>query len=407
MTFDLPGIFAAGLLTFFSPCILPIVPLYLSLFAGASVGEVRSGKRTGRLLADTAAFSLGLAAIFAGMGLAATTLGRLLVAHRTVLLQIGGLVIVLAGLKFLGLLRLPVLDSEARPWLRRVVPRANLAGSFALGAAFGLGWTPCIGPVLGAVLTYTATAAARPAMGGLYLAVYAAGLVAPLFAAALAAPLVLGWLDRVKPHLRRIEVATGALLVVVGLLVSTDHLGALTPSLPERATELAVEASGQPSPGAHGATCTGAAEAGGAPSCGLPSAASDAPVLTPITLPSGPVMVEVIGRSCPICRRMAPVVAAAEQDCAGRAVSVARVWVDDAPGLDLARRYGVRGVPTFLFLDADRREVARLVGEQPLDALVQSLQVLSGAQCRTFRSLPDSAPPAVAPGAARQDTAGG
>jgi cytochrome c-type biogenesis protein len=406
MTFDLPGIFAAGLLTFFSPCILPIVPLYLSLFAGASVGEVRSGKRTGRLLADTAAFSLGLAAVFAGMGLAATSLGRLLVAHRTVLLQVGGLAIVLAGLKFLGLLRVPALDSEARPWLRRVVPRASFAGSWVLGAAFGLGWTPCIGPVLGAVLTYTATAASRPAMGGLYLAVYAAGLVAPLFAAALAAPLVLGWLDRVKPQLRRIELATGALLVAVGLLVSTDHLGALTPALPERATELATGTSGQRSQGEPGATCTGAAEAGSAPSCGLPSAASDAPVLAPITLPAGPVMVEVIGRSCPICRRMAPVVAAAEQDCAGHAVSVTRAWVDDPGGLDLARRYGVRGVPTFLFLDADRREVARLVGEQPLDALVQSLQILSGAQCRTFRSFPEAAP-AGPPGAARESAAGG
>src|SRR5690242_20049222 len=108
MSLELPGIFAAGLLTFLSPCILPLVPLYLALLGGTSVAELQAGSlRRGKLISTAVAFSLGLSVVFVGLGLAATTVGHALIAHRSLLMQLGGLVVFLFGLRFVGFLRIP------------------------------------------------------------------------------------------------------------------------------------------------------------------------------------------------------------------------------------------------------------------------------------------------------------
>ena len=224
------GVFLAGLLTFASPCVLPLIPIHLSVLAGASVGDLRRGQRTSRAIFAATAFSLGLMLVFVVLGLAASAVGRTLVEHRTLFLQIGGLLVFLFGLKFLGYLRIPLLERDARPALAKLGQSGGLFGGFVFGAAFGLGWTPCIGPILGSVLTYTATASSSPVMGASYLALYAAGIVVPLIATAAVAPLALRWHQKLLPHLRRVEVVTGALLAIVGLLLITDRLDAVVPS---------------------------------------------------------------------------------------------------------------------------------------------------------------------------------
>lgn len=387
MSFDLPGLFAAGLLTFLSPCVLPLVPVYLGLLGGASVADVRAGAARGRLLATAGAFAAGLASVFVALGLGASAVGGLLDAHREAFLRIAGAVAVLFGLKFLGVLRLPALERERRPWLARVTPGGSLLASFGFGGAFALGWTPCIGPVLGSVLTYAATAGASPARGALYLGVYAAGLVAPLLATAAFAPRALGVLDRVKPHLRKIELATGALLVAAGALLATDRLALLTPSTGgASAPEVAAAA-----PPASGAPIPAAGEA-----CGVGDEAA-CPIAVPSAqagewagpAPEGPAVVELIGRSCPICRSMEPVVAQAERGCPG--ARVIRRYVEDPDGAALARSHGVRGVPTFLVLDASGKEIRRLVGAQPVEALADALHLATGRLC-TALPLPGPAP---------------
>jgi cytochrome c-type biogenesis protein len=375
MTLDLAGILVAGLLTFASPCILPLVPVYLGLLAGGSAGDVRSGARP-RLLARAVAFSLGLSMVFVALGLVASAAAHLLSAHRPALLGIAGVVVMAFGLRFLGVLRLPFLDRERRPWLQRFAPGASLAGAFGFGGAFALGWTPCIGPVLGAVLTYTASSGASPARGALYLATYSAGLVLPLLAAAAAAPSVLRVLDRVKRRLRWLEVATGLLLVGTGALLATDRLLVLMPSAP-RAPRVET-ASAPPPASAVGevAACTASGTA-----CSLPdrpwtpSPPGDA---APVR---GPAVVEITTRSCPICRRMEPVVAEAERGCATK---VTRVLAEDPAGAEMVRRHGVRGVPTFLVLDASGREVKRLVGEQRADDLRRALELATARLCATW-----------------------
>jgi cytochrome c-type biogenesis protein len=372
MSFDLPGLFAAGLLTFLSPCVLPLAPIYLGLLAGASVDEVRRGARPGRLVASAAAFSLGLGAVFVALGLAATAAGRVLAEHREILLRVGGVTVLLFGLKFLGVLRIPFLDRESRPLLERLRLGGSLPSAFLFGAAFGLGWTPCIGPVLGAVLTFAASAAASPAEGALYLGTYAAGLTAPLLLLSTAAPRALALLDRAKRHLRKMEVATGLLLVATGALLFSDRLSLLVP-------EAAPAASAATCPTGTAATCAVPAAAPAARE-GAPPAPDLEAILAEAADPR-PKVVELVSRACPVCARMEPVVARAKERCAGRSLAIEQRYVEEPPGAELARRHAVRGVPTFLLLDEDGREVSRLVGEQPLAALEGAMRDLTDGRC--------------------------
>jgi cytochrome c-type biogenesis protein len=394
--------FAAGLLTFASPCILPLVPVYLALLGGASA-DSDSKPRPARTFAAAVAFSLGLSLVFVGLGLAATAAGKALVAHRSLFLQLGGLAVFLFGLKLLGALHVPWLDREARG---RLMPTGGgLFASFALGATFALGWTPCVGPVLGSVLTYAAAASTSPASGALYLATYAAGLTLPLLATAAAAPAALRLARRAHKLMRPLQLGTGAVLAAVGVLLITDQLGVLSPSsLASPPKDLVAAASptrGDPttlSLESPNQSCT----SGETSACGLPPTLDPAaaPVAPPSDLPKGPALVEFVGRACPICLRMAPVVAAAERGCAGRHVSVQRIEVEAPGGTALARRWGILGVPTFLFIDAKGEEVARLVGEQTLAQLEQSLSVLTGEKCGGFRSLLPATPTPPTPSGA-------
>jgi len=376
MSFDLPGLFGAGLLTFLSPCVLPLAPIYLGLLAGASVDEVRRGARPGRLLASAGAFGLGLGAVFVALGLAATAAGRALAGHREILLRVGGVAVLLFGLKFLGVLRIPLLDRESRPLLERLRLGGSLPSAFLFGAAFGLGWTPCIGPVLGAVLTFAASAAASPAEGALYLGTYAAGLVAPLLVLSAVAPRALALLDRTKRHLRKMEVATGLLLVATGALLLTDRLSLLVPE-----ADLAAAGSAGTCPTATAATC--ALPAAATPAPGAPDPAPDLGSILAAAADPAPRVVELVSRACPVCRRMEPVVAEARRRCAGRSLAVDRRYVEEPSGAELARRHAVLGVPTFLLLDRDGREVSRLVGEQPLAALEGAMRDLTDGRCGT------------------------
>ncbi|HSN93187.1 MAG TPA: cytochrome c biogenesis protein CcdA [Anaeromyxobacteraceae bacterium] len=372
-SFDLPGLFGAGLLTFLSPCVLPLAPVYLGLLAGASVDEVRGGGRPGRLLASAGAFAIGLGAVFVALGLAATAAGRALAEHREILLRVGGVAVILFGLKLLGVVRVPLLDRESRPLLQRLRLGGSLPSAFLFGAAVGLGWTPCIGPVLGAVLTFTASAAASPARGALYLGTYAAGLGTPLLGLAAVAPRVLPLLDRARRHLRKMEVATGLLLLATGALLFADRLSLLVPA---SAPPAAASAEACPT-GPAACTLPAPARAPGVP--------EPAPDLGRILAGADPAprVVEIVSRACPVCRRMEPVVAEARRRCAGKSLAVDRRYVEEPSGAELARRHAVIGVPTFLLLDREGREVSRLVGEQPLAVLEGAMRDLSGGRCGT------------------------
>ena len=200
------------------------------------------------------------------------------------------------------------------------------------------------------------------------------------------APLGLRLLDRAKRHLRAFEVSSGALLAAMGLLFITGHESlVLRPFTGSSVAAVAPSPAPTTPPAVAPVTC-GAGIATDAPSSELASRA---------TAPGEPVpaMLEFVAADCPICRRMAPVVASAERDCSRHGVRFEQIDVATAAGRAKAAAHGVLGVPTFLFLGSDGGEIARLVGQQPREVLVQSLEVLAGQKCDGFHPLPPPASP--------------
>ncbi len=207
--------FLAGLLSFLSPCVLPLVPSYLSFITGMS-GVAELEARRHLALVHAVLFVLGFTLIFAALGATATALGRALNAYQHWLERIGGVLIIFFGLVTLGVIRIPALAREAR--FQMADQPLGFLGSVLAGAAFGAGWTPCIGPILGSILLYTSTRADL-SQGLLLLGAYSLGLALPFLAAAWALEAFLRWFQRFRRYIGWVERIAGALLVVVGVLL--------------------------------------------------------------------------------------------------------------------------------------------------------------------------------------------
>lgn len=210
----------AGALSFLSPCVLPLVPPYLCYMAGISVEQFRDERfeakpqvRTAVLLAALF-FTLGFATVFVALGAGASTIGMVLRQNLDILAKIGGLIIILMGLNFLGVFRIGVFSREAR--FQSGGKPATLSGAYLMGLAFAFGWTPCIGPVLGAIL---GVAASRNTVGegAMLLAVYSAGLAIPFWIAAAFSGSFMRFLARFRRHLGLVEKVMGVLLILTGI----------------------------------------------------------------------------------------------------------------------------------------------------------------------------------------------
>jgi len=228
----LPALFIAlfaGVLSFLSPCVLPIVPPYLAYMSGVSMGQMTGdapepGARRRALLAASF-FVLGLSTVFLILGFTASIFGRFFLTNQVLFSQIAGAVIIIFGLHFLGVFRIPILDREAR--LDAGDQGGSAFGAYVLGLAFAFGWTPCIGPQLGAILSLAASEASV-AKGTLLLGVYAMGLGIPFLLVAFFLERSMGVMIRLKRHMKTIERVMGALLVFVGVMMVTGAFTAFS-----------------------------------------------------------------------------------------------------------------------------------------------------------------------------------
>jgi len=218
--------FGGGLFSFLSPCVLPLFPSYLSFVTGMSVEELQAaGTSTRRrVLGHSVAFVLGFSAVFVAMGASLGVVSQLLVDYRSVLRWTGGGLIIGLGLYLTGLLRLSWLGRTLQLPLR--TKPAGLLGSWLVGVTFAVGWTPCVGPVLGSILTLAGTSGAV-STGVTLLAAYSAGLALPFLLASLALGAFLAGVRRFRPWIPVVERTAGILLVVVGVLVLTDSMAIL------------------------------------------------------------------------------------------------------------------------------------------------------------------------------------
>src|SRR5213082_4106695 len=215
--------FAGGLLSFLSPCVLPLVPGYISLMSGVSIDHLKAEGASGSrraVIANSLAFNAGLSVIFLTLGGAAGLLGAAIINNVWVRV-IGGLVIIVFGLHLIGLLKIKYLYRDTRQFSNEK-PRGML-GSLTLGIAFAAGWTPCIGPILGGIIGLAATSGGWK--GGLLLATfYSAGLAVPFLITGLGINKFLGFYSKFRRHLHKVEVVSGVLLIAIGLLIATNTI---------------------------------------------------------------------------------------------------------------------------------------------------------------------------------------
>jgi len=220
------GSFGAGLLSFASPCVLPLIPAYLCFLGGASLDELTAeggiDKQVQRQVFISAlAFVLGFATVFVALGATATTISAMIADNLGILSKIAGVVIVVFGMHYMGLFKIGFLNFEKRFHLEN--KPAGLVGSYIIGLAFAFGWTPCVGPILATILMVAASGD-DVMYGTSLLAVYAAGIGLPFLLAAFAVKPFMTFLGKFRRHMRTVEIAIGTLLVVTGVAIFTGSL---------------------------------------------------------------------------------------------------------------------------------------------------------------------------------------
>jgi len=381
--------------------VLPLIPIYLSVLLGSSVDDISGAKARFKLFRNGALFVTGFLLVFVLMGLTASAAGRFLVGHRLLFQQLGGLVVFLFGLKFLGLVRLDLLDAEKRfTFGLGRGKEMSAAGAVLIGFTFAFGWTPCIGPILGSVLTFTAVTSGSLAEGAMYLLLYGLGIALPLLAVALFAQQGVRLLRKVQRFLPRLEKATGAILVLVAVLMVTDHVGILTFTAGEGSSAaisqeimaktgagkgVAVVERAVPS-GGEAITAEEAGACESEESCELGESDFEFQ-LDPVAvdeLKKGPVALYFHKPDCPACLKMVPVMQTLTDSCVGEGLGVTKIDISVPENRQLALQMGVRGTPTLAFFDYDGGEVSRLIGYQELDAVQGAAAVLMGKVCAEF-----------------------
>ena len=225
--------FFAGILSFLSPCVLPLVPSYVSFITGMSLEEL--GQKRFAALTHALLFVSGFTLIFMGLGAGATQLGGFLRGQQVWIERIGGLLVIVFGLYMLGVIKIGAFNQERRMHIQD--KPVGYLGSVLVGVAFGAGWTPCIGPILGAILTFTTANESTLGEGMVLLFAYSAGLAVPFIVAAVAVDRFLDWFKQYRKYIPIVTKVSGGMLVVFGVLLITGYftllagwLSGLTPA---------------------------------------------------------------------------------------------------------------------------------------------------------------------------------
>src|SRR5438270_4659011 len=217
--------FLAGLVSFLSPCVLPLVPGYVSLISGVGVEELKERNTAifSKVMLNSVAFVIGFSIVFVTLGAISTEVGQLAARYKSLLAQIAGVVIIVFGLHLTGVYKIKFLYSDAR--LHNVKGGSTAWGAFAVGFAFAFGWTPCVGPILSAIL-YLASAQDSVSKGIFLLTIYSLGLAVPFLLTSLGIERFLNFYSRFRSHLHKVEVGSGVLLIVIGLLIGFNKFTA-------------------------------------------------------------------------------------------------------------------------------------------------------------------------------------
>src|SRR5438067_12432606 len=385
--------FAGGLLSFWSPCVLPLVPGYISLMSGVSIDHLKAEGASGSrraVIANSLAFNVGLSVIFLTLGGAAGLLGAAIINNVWVRV-IGGLVIIVFGLHLIGLLKIKYLYRDTRQFSNEK-PRGML-GSLTLGIAFAAGWTPCIGPILGGIIGLAATSGGWK--GGLFLsAFYSAGLAVPFLVTGLGINQFLSFYGQFRRHLHKVEVVSGIILILIGLLLmsnrvtllASSHLAAWLPNLESHLKPIGI-------PEAKAPDKAGKQNFPDAPDVQFTKL--DGSLLHLKDLRGRVVLLNFWATWCIPCRSEIPSLSAMEKDFESRGLSIIGVSYDDTADLvqqfqkDIPQSYQVvlggrevgadlpaAPLPTTYIIDREGRIREKIIGERTRTQFESSIKPL-------------------------------
>ena len=225
--------FVAGLLSFVSPCVLPLIPSYVSFISGISFEQLTAENNPSEvkkvIIFNSLMFILGFTVVFVAMGTTITLLGQYFTAHQAIFRKVGAAVIIFFGLHIIGIVNIKVLQRDKRFQFSQNKP-LGLVGSFFVGLGFAAGWTPCIGPILASIL-FVAGTSETLGLGILLLLIYSLGLALPFFLTSLGINTFLKYFDRFKKHMRVVSIVSGVFLIFVGILIYTNKFAILTARL--------------------------------------------------------------------------------------------------------------------------------------------------------------------------------
>jgi cytochrome c-type biogenesis protein len=391
--------FLAGILSFLSPCVLPLVPGYISLISGVSVDRLKEGVNSRRaVILNSLAFNAGLSVIFVGLGTTAGLVGSAVLSNPWVRI-IGGLVIIAFGLQLIGLLKVSALYRDTR-FFSDEKPRGML-GSLTLGFAFAAGWTPCIGPILGGIIGLAATSGGW--RSGLILSsFYSAGLAVPFLFTGLGINKFLSFYSNFRKHLHKVEVVSGVILIVIGLLVMTNRVTVLASSwlasvLPNLESRLKIEdKSAVNKPAAPSANAL--------PAPDVQFAKLDGGNLRLSDLRGRVVVLNFWATWCVPCRSEIPALSAMEKSLGGEGLTVVGVSYDDTAdliqdfqkelkqdylvvlgGKDVGSQLPASPLPTTYIIDRQGRIREKFIGERTqaaFEAVIKPLLTEGSATAR-------------------------
>ena len=383
--------FTGGLLSFLSPCVLPLVPGYISLMSGVSIDHLKGeggGNSRRAVIANSLAFNAGLSVIFLALGGTAGLLGAAIINNVWVRV-IGGLVIIVFGLHLIGLLKIKYLYKDTRQFSNEK-PRGML-GSLTLGIAFAAGWTPCIGPILGGIIGLAATSGGWKS-GLLLSAFYSAGLAVPFLVTGLAINQFLSFYSKFRRHLHKVEVVSGIILILIGILVMSNRVTLLASSrlaavIPNLESLLHLRGAEPPPPTNANANFPSAPDVQFSKLDGSPFKLKE--------LRGRVVMLNFWATWCIPCRSEIPSLSAMQKDFGSRGLSIIGVSYDDTADLvqqfqkDIPQSYqivlGGREVgsqlpasplPTTYIIDRQGRIREKLIGERTREAFEASIKPL-------------------------------
>lgn len=339
---EMLSIYFAGFLSFFAPCVLPLIPIYLSSLLGQNINaELSAGDKRDLLIRGTL-FSAGFIIIFAILGVGAGSLGSFFKHNKVIIQLISAMIILLFALKFLNLIQIPLLDKVAYIDNSRFKTRFGTINALIMGILFASGWSPCIGPVLGSILTYTASKASDPLHGSILLTIFGIGFATPMIITSVFAGKALSFFKKNREFIKAFEKIIGIILIFISvsmILEVADY------SMPGKLTT---------------------------------------DVIKPKELP---VMLELYDKDCSICQAMVPVVEQLKKDCHLKFVDVRQIDISEPQYRYLTTELNIVGVPTFVFINMEGKETSRLIGYQTVESLKQSVAMIINKSCPDAKAL--------------------